>query len=99
MDIGQFKDSVEKDSFPEFHSPLLQALWLERRGEWDKAHSIVQQIPTKLGSWVHAYLHRVEGDLGNARYWYRRAGRKESDLPHWEEWEEIAEYLLYDESH
>jgi hypothetical protein len=56
-------------------SQALQALWWCHRKEWDRAHNIAQEDPTRDGSWVHAHLHRVEGDLANAGYWYRRAGR------------------------
>ena len=53
----------------------LQALWLDARGEWARAHEVCQQVKSRDGDWVHAYLHRKEGDLGNAGYWYGRAGR------------------------
>ncbi len=52
-----------------------RAMDAERSGNWDAAHRIVQSIDTPEAAWIHAYLHRVEGDLGNAAYWYRRAGR------------------------
>ena len=55
----------------------LQALNAEREGDWDRAHRIVQAINTPEAAWIHAYLHRVEGDLGNAVYWYHRAGKPE----------------------
>jgi hypothetical protein len=54
----------------------LHALWLEARGDWDAAHAAAQRGGDRDGDWVHAYLHRVEGDVGNAGYWYKRAGRK-----------------------
>lgn len=53
----------------------LQALWQDARGNWDRAHEVCQQAKSRDGDWVHAYLHRKEGDLGNAGYWYARAGR------------------------
>ena len=55
--------------------PLLAALWWEAKGDWAKAHEIAQEIDSPDGAWVHAYLHRKEGDEGNAGYWYRRAGK------------------------
>ena len=55
----------------------LQALEAEREGDWDRAHRMVQEIHTPEAAWIHAYLHRVEGDLGNAAYWYHRAGKPE----------------------
>ena len=59
---------------PQGWPPLAAALWWEARGEWDRAHGMAQADESATGARVHAYLHRVEGDLGNARYWYRRAG-------------------------
>ena len=63
-----------KTEADEFHGALL-ALWWDGRGDWGKAHEIAQDIAGVDGAWVHAYLHRKEGDVGNAGYWYRRAGR------------------------
>ena len=77
-------------SFPDDIPPLLQALLLQAAGDWDSAHRIAQNDPSSDGSWVHAYLHRVEGDLGNASYWYRNAGRSLTEIPLDEEWEYIA---------
>ena len=74
MDIAQFRSSVAAEEPPGGLSGPLLALWYDAKGEWDHAHQILQDEPGEDGSWVHAYLHRVEGDLGNARYWYRRAG-------------------------
>jgi hypothetical protein len=56
-------------------TPQLRALWHGLRGEWDAAHGIVQALEDKEAAWVHGWLHRIEGDLGNAGYWYRRAGK------------------------
>ena len=80
----------EAGSFPEDIPPLLQALLLEAAGDWDNAHRIAQNDPSENGSWVHAYLHRVEGDLGNASYWYRSAGKRMPEFSLEEEWEYIA---------
>jgi hypothetical protein len=60
------------DTTPPDVSPLLVALWHDARGDWDRAHSIAQDIDDADAALVHAYLHRKEGDLGNAAYWYRR---------------------------
>ncbi len=84
----------EAGSFPDDIPPLLQALLLESAGDWVNAHRIAQNEPSNDGSWVHAYLHRVEGDMGNASYWYRSAGRSVSKLSQDEEWEYIAMALL-----
>jgi hypothetical protein len=59
-------------------SPILQALRLVAAGEWDGAHALVQDDPSREAAWVHAHLHRIEGDLANAAYWYRRAGQPEA---------------------
>ena len=80
----------EAGSFPDDISPLLQALLLESAGDWDSAHRLAQNDPSVDGSWVHAYLHRVEGDLGNASYWYHNAGKRMPDISLAEEWEYIA---------
>jgi len=84
----------EAGSFPDDISPLLQALLLESAGDWNSAHRIAQNEPSSDGSWVHAYLHRVEGDLGNASYWYHSAGRSVPEISLEEEWEYIAMALL-----
>ena len=84
----------EAGSFPDDIPPLLQALLLESAGDWESAHRIAQNEPSNDGSGVHAYLHRVEGDLGNASYWYRSAGRTLPELSQDEEWEYIAMALL-----
>lgn len=74
--------------------PLLLALWHEKRGDWDRAHRIAQDIETRDGAWVHAYLHRREGDTWNARYWYTRATRPECTSSLDDEWTVIARTLL-----
>ena len=75
-------------------SPALAALWHLARDEWDAAHHAAQSDRSRDGSWVHAHLHRVEGDLANAGYWYRRAERPASEAALDAEWEEIAAALL-----
>jgi hypothetical protein len=84
----------EAGSFPDDIPPLLQSLLLESAGDWASAHRIAQNDPSVDGSWVHAYLHRVEGDLGNASYWYRSAAKSMPELSLEEEWELIAMELL-----
>ena len=75
MDLAEFHRSVEKDSPPAALSPPLRALWHAVRGDWESAHTCAQEIPGGDGAWIHAHLHREEGDLGNARYWYHAADR------------------------
>ena len=72
----------------------LQALWYDYQGDWDKSHKLIDQKSDKDSAWVHAYLHRVEGDLWNARYWYRRSGKTESKLSLNKERSQIAQALL-----
>ncbi len=72
----------------------LAALWWAGKGDWNRAHEVAQADEGKTAAWVHAHLHRIEGDLDNAGYWYRRAGRPRSEAPLPEEWDEIAAALL-----
>ena len=95
MTLQEFRESVSAgDGPPAGLSPLLQALWHDARGDWSRAHSIAQEVDSKPGAWVHAYLHRKEGDAGNAGYWYRRAAREMSRDTLEDEWTEIVEALL-----
>lgn len=94
MDIAGFKDTLADQAPPESLSKPLAALWYEAQGEWEKAHKLAQQQHDKTGYWIHAYLHRVEGDNANAAYWYRKAGREPSQHPLKQEWEEITTALL-----
>ena len=72
MTLEEFTTSLSSATPPAM-APLLTALWHDARGEWDEAHRVAQDVDDKDGAWVHAYLHRKEGDLSNAAYWYRRA--------------------------
>ena len=97
MSFEELRASVRHDSQPPAGlAPALQALWYDARGEWDQAHTCAQADEGRDGSWVHAYLHRKEGDRGNAGYWYSRAGRtlppNSASLE--AEWCEIAQALL-----
>ena len=94
MDLQGLRASLGAAAPPPGLGRALEALWYEAKGEWDRAHRLAQSEDTVDGAWVHAYLHRVEGDASNAAYWYRRAGRPVSDLPTAEEWAAIAEALL-----
>jgi hypothetical protein len=97
MSFADFLHTTTADEAPPDLDPALQALWHDARGNWDEAHALAQAAPDfPGGAWVHAYLHRKEGDEGNAGYWYRRAGRPaaKGDLP--AEWEIIARALLAD---
>lgn len=74
----------------------LQALWHDAEGDWGRAHELAQHAGSREGDWVHAYLHRKEGDIGNAGYWYARAGRDAagSGVSLDDEWAAIVETLL-----
>lgn len=74
MHRQEFIDSLGHDTCPSGLEPCLRALWYDAKGEWDKAHEIVQQEEDVMNARIHAYLHRKEGDDWNARYWHRRAG-------------------------
>lgn len=89
-----FVKSMEATSPPAGISPLLKALWQDGKGDWDGAHVIAQDINGMEGSWVHAYLHRKEGDLWNAGYWYREAHREMPELTLEEEWEMLVKHFL-----
>ncbi|MCP4401028.1 MAG: hypothetical protein GY801_27495 [bacterium] len=91
MTIQEFIDSSE---FPSSLSQELHALWEDAEGDWDTAHRIVQHMSTSDAMWVHAYLHRKEGDLANSSYWYSRTRHNMPDMPLDEEWRVIATELL-----
>jgi hypothetical protein len=92
-DYQGFFQSLGDDEPPSV-SAELQALWWLRKADWHRAHELVQDIETKAAAHVHAHLHRVEGDLENAGYWYRRAGEPVSDAPLAVEWETLTKRLL-----
>jgi hypothetical protein len=94
VNMAEFRASLSGAApAPQLDAPLA-ALWWAAKGGWDQAHNIVQDESSADAAWVHAYLHRVEGDLGNAGYWYRRAARPVADGPFETEWERIASALL-----
>jgi hypothetical protein len=93
MQLHTFKQSI-KDAVPPANiSVYLLAMWYDANGNWDKAHTIVDSLDDAIACWVHAYLHRKEADLGNADYWYRRAGKKRPEYSLNEEWETIVKAL------
>jgi len=96
MTLESFKQSVESDPEPpqEF-SQAARALWCARKGLWREAHDLAQDIPTAMGSWIHGHLHLIEGDLGNAAYWYNRAGKPAGSPERIaEEWETIVAEVI-----
>jgi len=94
MDLTRFTKSLEGDEPPEGLSLAAQALWWDAKGRWDTAHQCAQAQDDKHGAWVHAYLHRKEGDEANAAYWYRRAGSSAPTLSLDAEWLQIARTLI-----
>jgi hypothetical protein len=94
MTLAELKRSVAKAAPPADLGPPLAALWWAAKGDWDKAHRIVMKEDDGDAAWVHAYLHRVEGDLDNAGYWYRRARRAAASGSLEAEWDAIATALI-----
>jgi hypothetical protein len=97
MDLNGFRESLAGTEPPEDLAPPLLALWVEGRGggDWDRAHRIVQAENDRDSAWVHAYLHRREGDAGNARFWYSRAGRQPASGSLEGEWDFLVDSLLH----
>ena len=96
MTAAELAASAKRDTAPdESLSYEAKALWHAKKGNWEDAHNIAQEIHTPMGSWIHALLHLIEGDQGNANYWFRLAGklsRKPADIDAL--WNEIASELL-----
>jgi len=94
MTFAQFKASIAKEA-PPILAPSVQSLWWAAKGDWDKAHKCVQGHEDDAECcWVHAHLHHQEGDMSNAGYWYRRAGKPVSTVSVPEEWEQVTKALL-----
>ena len=93
MTLEEFRATLSSDAAPAV-APVLQALWYDARGNWDQAHAMANAVDNPSGAWVHAYLHRKEGDLGNAGYWYTRAGQPVATDALDAEWDRIAAALL-----
>lgn len=94
MNYETFVGSVHRERPPDRMPRTLASLWWDKKGNWDKAHAIAQDISTVQGSAVHAYLHREEGVLWNADHWYRRAGRQRPEIPLEQEWEALVREML-----
>ena len=93
MDKAQFKESLSAAAPPASLSNALQALWYDAHDDWQTAHARAQAQDDEIGAWVHAYLHRKEGDQSNAAHWYRRAGRPVATVSLAAEWESIVTAL------
>ena len=94
MNFIEFLGTLENVRPDSELSPEIRALWWIKKGNWEIAHQIAQDAGTKHGDWIHAHLHRIEGDLSNASYWYSRAGKPncQTSLP--EEWESLVKHIL-----
>jgi hypothetical protein len=92
--LAAFRDTLSRPGPPAGLSAPLGALWHDARGDWERAHRIAMSADGRGAAWVHAYLHRKEGDLDNARYWYRKAKRPEATGALETEWAAIAAALL-----
>jgi hypothetical protein len=94
MTLDELTGTLKDSTPPAGLSGALTALWHDARGDWHNAHRIAQDVDDATGAWVHAYLHRKEGDLGNAGYWYRRADQPIADDDLESEWRRIVTALL-----
>ena len=94
MTLSEFKDSLSKSQPPAGSGPALDALWWSAKDDWDRAHALIMDEGGRDCAWVHAYLHRVEGDAANARYWYGQAGKPVATSALQAEWSSIAAALL-----
>ena len=94
MNFENFRASLSGVAPPAEATVYLQSLWYDGKGEWETSHNIIQDVEDKTASWIHAYLHRKEGDIWNANYWYAKAGRRMPGYGLDREWEEIVRELL-----
>jgi hypothetical protein len=93
MDFKTFHESLSSEAVPRGLSPALAGFWWDAKGDWTRAHESAQQDEGTDGAWVHAYLHRKEGDSSNASYWYARAGKVPAKGSFEDEWNRIAAVL------
>lgn len=93
MTFAQFQESLQQNTPPSLNV-LLLSLWYDGNGDWHKAHDLVNDLEGKEAAWVHAYMHRKEGDESNASYWYNRAKMSKPTYSLEQEWEEIVKALL-----
>ncbi|MCU1270131.1 MAG: hypothetical protein JWN74_1425 [Acidobacteriaceae bacterium] len=99
MTLEEFRTSLSRDEPPSELSLALAGLWWDAKGDWKRAHESAQQDEGPAGSWVHAYLHRKEGDSSNADYWYGRADKAPSKSSLEQEWLAITESLVKSDPH
>ena len=94
MNVEEFRASVRKGEAPASLAAPVAALWYDANGDWERAHDLVDELETKDGMAVHAYLHRKQGALSNADYWYERAGRQYFREKVEDEWEALVAALV-----
>lgn len=94
MSMAEFRKSLSGEQPPAAADVYLQSLWYDAKGDWEKAHQIVQDISGAKAAGIHAYLHRKEGDLWNADYWYRRSDRQRPSASLDREWEDLVTGFL-----
>jgi hypothetical protein len=94
MTLDQFRRTLAQATPPPSISAPVEALWWAAKGDWERAHMIVMDDISREAAWVHAHLHRQEGDLSNAQYWYARAGQAPASGPPETEWQAIAGALI-----
>ena len=94
MTFMEFKAALNQPAPPKDLSVELEALWHDGKGDWDRSHEVIQDVNSKNAAWIHAYLHRKEGDIGNAQYWYSRAGKNMPPGGLEQEWQGLVEYFL-----
>lgn len=94
MTLEDFKASLSKQEPPQHLNIVQKALWYDAHGDWEKAHEYAQKENNSKSAWIHAYLHRKEGDTLNAQYWYTRAGKEMPRVTLQEEWEDMAKILV-----
>ena len=94
MTLEQFKSSLHSTK-PTGLSIYLELLWYDGKGDWEQSHNLIQDIEDKNAAWIHAYLHRKEGDIWNADYWYNKAGKKRPSVSLEQEWENIVAALIH----
>ena len=93
MEISFLRNSLKQNDPPQNLPIHLKALWYDAKGNWQKAHNLIQDLNDNTAAWIHAYLHRKEGDMGNADYWYSRAGKKMPQFSLEKEWEQLVNAL------
>lgn len=93
IDPRTFTESITSPVAPSGLCIYLEALWYDANGNWNKAHDLIDDMEDKDAAWLHAYLHRKEGDNSNADYWYRKAGKQRPSISLKEEWTKLVEYF------